>query len=355
VILRGAARSAGSDPDHSTNAKFGFAPDGDPSGAPPSLFTMKITGLHHVTAIAGNPQRNLDFYAGVLGLRLVKRTVNFDDPGSYHFYFGDAVGTPGTILTFFPWPSARRGVRGAGEVEATAFAIPAASTAYWSKRLHDHKVSVESATLRFGEEVLRFADPDGLIIELIASKKIPDGNPFQAVPCLKHMPFADCMGHCDPDKRDDSARLLTELFGYRLAQESEDRARFSAPDSADFGKEIDLLIAPGLSQGRPGAGTVHHIAFRVATASEQLDWQRRISDLGYRVSPVMDRTYFQSIYFREPGGILFEIATDVPGFTSDEAESELGTNLRLPSWMERSRARIEAVLPAITLPNGVNS
>ena len=317
---------------------------------------MKITGLHHVTAIAGNPQRNLDFYAGVLGLRLVKRTVNFDDPGSYHFYFGDAVGTPGTILTFFPWPSARRGVRGAGEVEATAFAIPAASTAYWLKRLHDHKVSVESATLRFGEEVLRFADPDGLIIELIASKKIPGGNPFSGGSVPEAHAIRGLHGvTATLDKREDSARLLTELFGYRLAQESEDRARFSAPGSADFGKEIDLLIAPGLSQGRPGAGTVHHIAFRVATASEQLDWQRRISDLGYRVSPVMDRTYFQSIYFREPGGILFEIATDVPGFTSDEAESELGTNLRLPSWMERSRARIEAVLPAITLPNGVNS
>jgi len=317
---------------------------------------MKITGLHHVTAIAGNPQRNLDFYAGVLGLRLVKRTVNFDDPGSYHFYFGDAVGTPGTILTFFPWPSARRGVRGVGEVEATAFAIPAGSTAYWLKRLHDHKVSVEPATLRFGEEVLRFADPDGLIIEMIASKKLSDGHPFSDGSVPEAHAIRGLHGvTATLDDREDSARLLTELFGYRLAQESEDRARFSAADSADFGKEIDLLIEPGLSQGRPGAGTVHHIAFRVATASEQLDWQRRISDLGYRVSPVMDRTYFQSIYFREPGGILFEIATDVPGFTSDEAESELGTNLRLPSWMERSRARIEAVLPAITLPNGVNS
>ena len=317
---------------------------------------MKITGLHHVTAIAGNPQRNLDFYAGVLGLRLVKRTVNFDDPGSYHFYFGDAVGTPGTILTFFPWPSARRGVRGVGEVEATGFAIPAESTAYWLKRLNEHKLSVEPATLRFGEEVLRFADPDGLIIELIASKKIFAGHPFPGGSVPEAHAIRGLHGvTATLDNREDSARLLTELFGYRLAQESEDRARFSAPDSADFGKEIDLLIAPGLSQGRPGAGTVHHIAFRVATASEQLDWQRRISDLGYRVSPVMDRTYFQSIYFREPGGILFEIATDLPGFTSDEAESELGTNLRLPSWMERSRARIEAVLPAITLPNGVNS
>jgi glyoxalase family protein len=316
---------------------------------------MKITGLHHVTAIAGDPQRNLNFYAGVLGLRLVKRTVNFDDPGSYHFYFGDAVGTPGTILTFFPWPNTRRGVRGIGEVEATGFAIPAGSTAYWLKRLQEYTVSVEPVAQCFGEEIIRFADPDGMIIELVASNQVSSGLPFSggSVPeahAIRGL-HAVSASLASPER---SARLLTELFGYRLTQESGNRVRFWAPGSAGFGKAIDLLTAPGLSQGRSGAGTVHHIAFRVASAKEQLDWQRKIADLGYGVSPVMDRTYFKSIYFREPGGILFEIATDGPGFTADEPEAELGKHLRLPSWMERSRARIEAVLPAITVPNGIN-
>ncbi len=317
---------------------------------------MNIKGLHHVTAIAGPPQGNLDFYAGVLGLRLVKRTVNFDDPGSYHFYFGDAAGTPGTILTFFPWPSARRGSRGVGEVEATAFVIPAGSTEYWLKRLQDHKMSIAPATQRFGEAIIRFADPDGLIIELVASNQTASGLPYAGSSVPEAHAIRGLHGVTAAlDHAENSARLLTDLFGYRLTEEAGNRARYSVPTSAGFGREIDLLSTPGVARGRSGAGTVHHIAFRVATAREQLEWQRKIADLGYGVSPVMDRTYFQSIYFREPGGILFEIATDVPGFTADESQTELGRNLRLPSWMERSRARIEAVLPAITLPNGINS
>jgi glyoxalase family protein len=317
---------------------------------------MKITGLHHVTAIAGDPQCNLNFYAGVLGLRFVKRTVNFDDPGSYHFYFGDAAGTPGTILTFFPWPNARQGSRGAGEVEATAFAIPAGSTAYWLRRLEDQKVGATSVIKRFGEEVIRLADADGLIIELVASNQTPSGLPFlgSSVPeahAIRGLHGVTAM----LDRTEPSARLLTELFGYRLTHEEGNRARYSAPGAATFGKEIDLHFTPGAARGRPGTGTVHHIAFRVATADEQLEWQKKIASLGYRVSPVMDRTYFQSIYFREPGGILFEIATDAPGFTVDESETKLGRNLRLPSWMEGSRTRIEAVLPALTLPNGIKS
>jgi glyoxalase family protein len=326
---------------------------GEPSGVlPPD--EMNITGLHHVTAIASDPQRNLDFYAGVLGLRLLKRTVNFDDPGSYHFYFGDAAGTPGTILTFFPWPNARRGARGVGEVGATAFAIPMESTGYWLKRLHEHKVSADGVSERFGEKVIRFADPDGLIVELIASNRLSSGHPFSGGPVPEAHAIRGLHGVTAAlDDRKDSARLLTEVFGYRLTQDSGSRARYSAPGNAGFGKEIDLLTAPELPAGRLGAGTVHHIAFRVPTAKEQQDWRKRIAALGYRVSPVMDRTYFQSIYFREPGGILFEIATDVPGFAADEPEAEWGVNLRLPSWMERSRVRIEAVLPAITLPHGV--
>jgi glyoxalase family protein len=315
---------------------------------------MNIKGLHHVTAIAGDPQRNLDFYAGVLGLRLVKRTVNFDDSGSYHFYFGDAAGTPGTILTFFPWPSARRGSRGVGEIEATGFVIPPESTGYWLQRLQDHRLSVAPVSQRFGDEVIRFADPDGMIIELIASRQAASGLHFLESPVPEEHAIRGLHGVTAAlDQTESSARLLTGLFGYRLTMESGNRARYSAPPSDSFGREIDLVTTPGVPRGRSGAGTVHHIAFRVATANEQLKWQEKIADLGYGVSPVMDRTYFQSIYFREPGGILFEIATDVPGFTTDESEAELGSHLRLPAWMERSRARIEAMLPSITLPNGI--
>jgi glyoxalase family protein len=315
---------------------------------------MNIIGLHHVTAIAGNPQRNLNFYAGVLGLRLVKRTVNFDDPGSYHFYFGDAVGTPGTILTFFPWPNARRGLHGVGEVEATAFVIPTGSTSYWLKRLRDHQVHA-TLTQRFGGDVIRFADPDGLIVELIPSNEPGHGLPYPNSSVPESSAIRGLHGVTAVlDHPESSAHFLTDVFGYRLTAQSENRARYSAAGRFGFGREIDLVTAPVDQRGRSGAGIVHHIAFRVATAEDQLKWREKIAELGYGVSPVMDRTYFQSIYFREPGGILFEIATDVPGFTVDESEEELGTNLRFPAWMERSRSRIEAVLPAITIPNGVN-
>jgi glyoxalase family protein len=317
---------------------------------------MNISGLHHVTAIASDPQRNLNFYAGVLGLRLVKRTVNFDDPGSYHFYYGDAVGTPGTILTFFLWPNARRGVRGIGEVEATAFAVPVESTGYWLNRLHEHKVSVAEPIERFGETVIRFADSDGMNIELVASDRVSQQDPFSGSSVPEVHAIRGLHGVTALlDDTENSARLLTDVFGYRLTDESENRARYSAQGQAGLGKELDLLTATAVSEGRSGAGTVHHIAFRVATAKDQLDWQKRITNLGYKVSAVMDRTYFQSIYFREPGGILFEIATDVPGFTTDEQKTKLGASLRLPAWMERSRTQIEALLPAIIIPSGVNS
>lgn len=238
-------------------------------------------------------------------------------------------------------------------MEATAFVIPAGSTGYWLKRLQDHKVTT-TITQRFGDEVLRFADPDGLIIELVASTEMSAGFPFTGSSVPEAHVIRGLHGVTAAlDHSESSARLLTETFGYQRTEEAGNRARYLAPGPTTFGKAIDLVTTPGAFAGRSGAGTVHHIAFRVATANDQLAWQKKLADLGYRVSPVMDRTYFQSIYFREPAGILFEIATDVPGFTADEAEAELGSTLRLPSWMERSRARIEAVLPAITMPNGI--
>ncbi len=312
---------------------------------------MNIPGLHHVTAIASDPQRNLDFYAGVLGLRLVKRTINFDDPGSHHFYFGDEAGTPGTILTFFPWPNARRGARGSGEVTTTAYAIPAEATGYWIERLQRLGVKADRPARRFGEEVLRFSDPDGMAIELIAAAHPGAIQTWQGGPVPAEQ--ALCGFHSVSATLDDpagTARLLTETFGYRLAGEAGNRLRFTATGEPGLGQSIDLVQVEGAARGQLGAGSVHHIAFRASNEAQQLAWREKLSRLGHGVSPVMDRTYFHSIYFREPGGVLFEIATDGPGFAIDESVAELGTQLRLPSWMEKSRERIEEILPRITLP-----
>jgi glyoxalase family protein len=312
---------------------------------------MNITGLHHVTAIASDPQRNLEFYVGVLGLRLVKRTINFDDPGSYHFYFGDGVGTPGTILTFFPWPDARPGVRGVGEIEATAFAIPAASVGYWLERLKEHHVVAWRAPERFGDEIIRLADPDGMLIELIASTPGNEVQPWTEGPVPGELSIRGLHSvSAALETREVTTTLLTESFGYRLIQEAENRARFAAPGGGGTGKTIELVCTPGSQPGRLGPGSVHHIAFRVPDDERQHAWREKILSLGYSVSPVMDRIYFRSIYFREPSGILFEIATDSPGFTNDETVDELGAKLRLPPWLERARPQIEEVLPKIVLP-----
>jgi glyoxalase family protein len=311
----------------------------------------KIPGLHHVTAIASDPQRNLDFYVGLFGLRFVKRTVNFDDPGTYHFYFGDRRGTPGTILTFFPWPGARRGIRGTGQVEATAFAMPPDSIGYWLERFKQHHVTAERTSPRFGEEVIRLIDPDGLLIELIASSSHgqvdlwPD-SPVPAEHALHsfHSVSAALEGY------ERTARLLTESFGYRLVDESENRFRFASANDSALGRIVDLLCLPDAAMGRVAAGSVHHIAFRAKDQAEQLQWREHLVDLDYNVTPVIDRTYFHSIYFREPGGVLFEIATEPPGFTLDEKLEELGTHLCLPPSMESARSQIEEILPPIQVP-----
>ena len=312
---------------------------------------IKIPGLHHVTAIASDPQRNLDFYAGVLGLRFVKRTVNFDDPATYHFYFGDARGTPGTIMTFFPWPGARRGIRGTGQVDAVAFAIPQDSIGYWLERLKQEHVSAERMSPRFDEELIRFIDPDGLLIELIESAAAPNvehlhGSSVPAEYSIRgfHSVSAALEGY------ERTAKLLTETFGYRLVNQSNNRFRFASQNETAAGRVIDLLCMPDAQPGRGAAGSVHHIAFRARDEAEQRQWREHLVALGYNVTPVIDRIYFHSIYFREPGGILFEIATDPPGFTLDEDSNQLGESLRLPSWLESSREQIAKVLPPIALP-----
>jgi glyoxalase family protein len=311
----------------------------------------KIVGLHHVTAIASDPQRNLDFYAGVLGLRFVKRTVNFDDPATYHFYFGDARGTPGTILTFFPWPDARRGIRGTGQVDAVAFAIPQGSVGYWLERLKQEHVPAEKTGPRFDEELIRFIDPDGLLVELIESAALAnvgrwDGSSVPAEHSIRgfHSVSAALEGY------ERTAKLLTESFGYRLVDQLNNRFRFASQNETAAGRVIDLLCMPDAHPGRVASGSVHHIAFRARDDEEQRQWREHLVALGYNVTPVIDRIYFHSIYFREPGGILFEIATDPPGFTFDEDLNRLGEILRLPPWLESSRAQIEKVLPPITPP-----
>jgi glyoxalase family protein len=312
----------------------------------------KIAGLHHVTAIASDPQRNLDFYVGLLGLRFVKRTVNFDDPGTYHFYFGDRLGTPGTILTFFPWPGVRRGIRGTGQIEATAFSISPDSADYWLERLNQQHVAAEKTPSRFGDDVIRFVDTDGLLLELIASDWLAPIEQWHDGPvppeyALRgfHSVSAALEGY------EKTARLLTDTFGYRLIEESGNRFRFASSEKAAPGRIVDLLCLPDSGVGRVAAGSVHHIAFRARDEQEQRQWREKLVDLGYNVTPVIDRIYFHSIYFREPGGVLFEIATEPPGFVLDETIEELGTGLRLPPWLEPARSQIEKILPAIHLPH----
>lgn len=315
---------------------------------------MNISGLHHVTAIASDPQRTLDFYNGTLGLRLVKRTVNFDDSGSYHFYFGDRVGSPGTILTFFPWPHARRGTRGTGEVESVAFTIPQSSTGWWRNHLTNMEVRIENLRDRFGEEVLRFQDPDGMMVELIASptpalfEAWPEGpiSPEHAIRGLHSVTLT-------VDAPDRTAELLIGVLGYQRNAGEDGRVRLISADPLAPGAAVDLVAAVGRGPGRPGAGSVHHVAFRVPSEDVQRELRGRLARQGSVVSSVMDRTYFHSIYFREPNGVLFEIATDGPGFVIDENVTELGMNLRLPSWMESSRERIEASLPRIQFSRSV--
>jgi glyoxalase family protein len=309
-----------------------------------------IVGLHHVTAIASDPQRNLDFYCEVLGLRFVKRTVNFDDPGAYHFYFGDDVGSPGTILTFFTWPQASRGRVGAGETSAVAFSVPVSSLHFWEQRILAAGTPVEHAGERFGDPVLSLGEPDGMRIELAGSDR-----PLPAVtPRTSDIPAEHAIRGFDGVTLNEADLELTapvlEKMGFARAGTEDNRVRFVSPATAP-GNRIDILVQAQRVHGHMGAGTVHHIAFRAPSDSAQLEWRKVLSEVPLKVTPVLDRTYFHSIYFREPGGVLFEIATDQPGFAIDEPVEHLGETLKLPAWLEGSRAEIERVLLPIELPH----
>jgi catechol 2,3-dioxygenase-like lactoylglutathione lyase family enzyme len=313
------------------------------------------SGIHHVTAIASDPQRNIDFYAGILGLQLVKRTVNFDDPTTYHFYFGDQIGRPGSLLTFFPWPNARRGRQGAGQVAVTSFAIVPASVGFWLDRLLRNGVQFEQPVTRFdGERVIALKDPDGLLLELVSHPRVEQCDMPGDLGDTSQVPadhgirglYSVTVWH---DGHQQTAELLTAQLGFKLVREQGSIFRYTSNDGAP-GSIVDLRIVPGLWPGVAGAGTVHHVAFRAASEEVQIQVHDDLASLGYNVTPQMDRDYFKSVYFREPGGVLFEVATDGPGFTVDEAADSLGRALKLPPWLEARRFEIEALLPNIHLP-----
>jgi glyoxalase family protein len=309
---------------------------------------MKLLGIHHITAIASDPQRNLDFYTQVLGLRLVKRTVNFDDPSTYHFYFGDQIGAPGTIITFFPWPGARRGSRGAGQVVATSFAMAANAIDYWKSRFQEHHVVYEETQPRFNDAVLRLTAPAGLMLELIGSSRLDNVQPVLDSEIPNEFSIRGFHAPTLEVQRSElTEQLLTETLGFERMVEEGTRRRFSL-DRTFTSKQVDLVERSG-GFGNIAAGTVHHIAFRTANEEEQLRWRNKLVDLGLGVTPVIDRQYFHSIYFREPGGILFEIATDGPGFAIDEPVEHLGESVKLPAQYEPHRGEIEQVLPPIQL------
>lgn len=306
-----------------------------------------IQGLHHITAVASDPQANIDFYVEVLGQRLIKTTVNFDDPGTYHLYYGDHVGTPGTALTFFPWRNMHRGRVGAGETTAMAYAIPKGSLSWWMDRLLELKVETSGPEKRFGESVLRFADPDGMVVELVATDDPStiehwEDGPIPAEHALRGFHSVTLLlNDVEP-----TASVLTGQMGYEFVSQEGNRYRYKGA-SNDRGLYVDILHDPEARRGAFGAGSIHHIAFRTVDDEEQLEYLSQLRTAGLQVTPVQDRQYFHSIYFREPGGVLFEVATDEPGFTSDETVEELGSSLKLPAWYEAQRPQIEARLPAI--------
>jgi catechol 2,3-dioxygenase-like lactoylglutathione lyase family enzyme len=298
-----------------------------------------IPGIHHITAIASDPQQNIDFYTGVLGLRLVKVTVNFDDPEAYHLYYGDGHGRPGTILTFFSWPGARRGRQGNGQVTAASFAVPKDSLDFWREQLAANRIVFEPPSQRFGQPVLSFSDPDGMRLELVETSVTDASHGIHGF----HGATLSETGY------ERTAALLTETMGFRLIGHEQNRFRYEPVHSHQGGpgRIIDVVCAPGAPEGRIAVGTIHHIAFRTPDDAQQLEWLAELGRLHYNVSPVMDRVYFHSIYYREPGGILFEIATDSPGFAIDEPVEKLGETLKLPPWLENLRPQIEAALPPI--------
>jgi glyoxalase family protein len=308
---------------------------------------QKILGLHHITAIAGNAQRNHDFYTNVLGLRFVKKTVNFDDPGTYHFYYGNADAQPGSILTFFPWENSGKGQDGTGMATDIGYSVPSGSLDFWADRFKELNVSVGEKGERFGEMYLRFTDPDGLNISLIVPKYEDTRNAWETEAVKKENATKGFHSATLTLRSiDATAKILTDIFGYTLQSQEGNRYRFKT-DAVTEAAVIDLLEEPNGNRGVNAGGTNHHVAFRVKDQAMQMEFRERILEKNLNITPQIDRDYFYSLYFREPGGVLFEIATDNPGFDVDEPFEKLGSGLMLPKQYESRRADIERILPVI--------
>lgn len=316
--------------------------------------TVMTQGLHHVTAIAGAPQRNIDFYVSGLGLRLVKRTVNFDDPGTYHLYYGDEGGSPGSLITFFPWRGIQQGRVGAGQSTSTAFSVPAGSLGWWTEHFAalgaDSRTTSESSS----EERLLVSDPDGLQIELVATSVSDPRDPWDSASVPAEYAIrgqhSSVLTVRDPER---TIALLTDDLGLELVEQTGSRTRLAAGDGSP-GTIVDVIGSSLAPDGLGAGGTVHHIAFRVPDHATQAAWREELVSKGHQVTGILDRQYFTSIYFREPGGVLFEIATDTPGFSIDEPLLELGRSLKLPPWLEPNREQIENSVARITLPDENN-
>ncbi|SNX74447.1 glyoxalase family protein [Bacillus oleivorans] len=304
---------------------------------------QKTAGIHHITAMVNDAQRNIDFYAGVLGLRLVKKTINFDRPEVYHLYFGNESGTPGTVITFFPWTNQLKGRIGTGQVGVTRYRIPTGSLDFWKKRLKKFGVTY-SSSVSFGETYFQFEDPDGLLIELVER----DGGPvnhwnFNGVGAEYAIKGFDgaVLFSAQPHK---TTNMLENVMGLECIGQDNELLRFKS--EGDLGNTIDIKLTPSV-RGLMGAGTVHHIAWRAKDDEDHLKWRELVQGKGYDPTEVRDRNYFKALYFREEGGILFEIATDPPGFAVDESSDKLGTQLMLPSWLEPKREELEKKLPPV--------
>jgi glyoxalase family protein len=305
---------------------------------------VRTPGIHHVTAIGGDPERNAEFYVGTLGLRLVKRTVNHDDTDTYHLYYGDAVGTPGTNVTFFPWTDAgRQGEFGAGQTEFTAFSIPAGSVDYWTDRLDTHGVEYERDE-RYGEAVLRFEDPDGIGLELVAHDGERLGEPWDEGPVPAAHQIRGLYGVTLAVADLGPTAEVLEGIGFERVDEHEGRVRFDTGEDR-IGTVVDL-VETDVPRGAMGVGTVHHVAFELPDETAQEEMRERLAGAGMDATGIIDRKYFRAIYAREPGGVLFEFSTPDPGFAVDEDVDSLGEDLVLPAWLEDRREEIEASLPA---------
>lgn len=306
----------------------------------------KILGLHHITAIAGEAQRNYDFYTQVLGLRLVKKTVNFDDPGTYHFYYGDTVGTPGSILTFFPWEGIQKGRPGTGMATEIGYSVPNGSLDFWIKRFETNQVKHQPIGERFGEQFIQFEDRDGLILNLVATttdnrKPWTTGELTEEVAIRGFHSIVLTIRNAER-----TAKVLTDVFGYKLLTQEGNRYRYST-DAMETANIVDIIEDANGAAGINAGGTNHHVAFRVKDDTILMDFRKKVIDAGLHITEKIDRNYFYSLYFREPGGVLFELASDNPGFATDETVEELGSHLMLPAQYEKSRAKIEEVLPVL--------